>query len=106
MSPLFDPDLVYPSDGTGYYQDFEGKIVKSEDLSDLGFAYIHVEVEGVGSFSGVWRIPDAHRDDPRWIPPIGGSARIRIYDAGGGWYPDNEIMGWTWKPTSTNDVGE
>jgi hypothetical protein len=25
-------------------------------------------------------------------PQVGHQARIRIYDAGGGWYPDNKIM--------------
>lgn len=103
MSRLFDPDICYPSDSTGPYQEFEGKIVKSEDLRDIGLAHVHVEVEGHGVMDGYWHIPDNHCDDPGSVPPVGGTARIRIYDSGGGWYPDDRIMGWS-RPTKREEA--
>lgn len=97
MGVTWNPCLIYPSDRTGRYQEFEGRISKSVDHRDLGFAHVTIEVEGIGELSGYWPIPDNHRNDSRWVPPVGGTARIHVYDAGGGWYPDNEIMGFSGK---------
>jgi hypothetical protein len=95
MSRLFDPKLVYPSDDVGPYQEFEGEIIKTEDLSDLGYVHVHVDVPNVGVLSGYWYIPGSLRQNNKIRPRVGGTARIRIYNSGGGWYPDDRITGWT-----------
>lgn len=100
MSVTWNHNLIYPTDSTGPYQEFEGKIVKVEDLRDIGLAKVFLEVTGVGELSGYWHIPDHHRHEESWLPPVGGTARIHCYDAGGGWYPDDKIMGWTAPRTS------
>lgn len=98
MGVVWNPCLVYPSDSTGPYQDFEGKITKAIDLCDMGCVRVTIEVEGVGELSGYWHIPDSRRGDPTCVPPVGGKARIHVYNAGGGWYPDDEVVGWSGGP--------
>ncbi len=89
---LFDPNLVYPSDREGgCYVDLDGVISEvGAGVSDAWRIVVRTAEHGdhygfmtkVGSF----------------VPEIGMGATIRIYDAGGGWYPDNRITSaWTRK---------
>jgi hypothetical protein len=91
MGIFWNPCLVYPRDHTGQYQEFEGKIVKSSVCGER-LVQVTLEVEGIGELSGYWRTLS---DTTKSLPPIGGTACIRVYDAGGGWYPDNKIMSWS-----------
>lgn len=85
MSRLFDHDLVYPSDNYGPYVELEGKVVL------VSHSRVDVEVEGHGGMTGYSDFIEAR---PETAPRPGYIATIRVYDAGGGWYPDNRIMGW------------
>lgn len=88
---LFDPNYVYPSDREGgRYVEFVGDVIEVGDIdvggSDLYEVRLVVRTEK-GDFSGFTRIPRTSTFRPR----VGYKARIRVYDAGGGWYPDNRI---------------
>ena len=92
MSRLFEPDVVYPRDDTGCYIELEGEVIEVDDesLSELECVYeVKVRTEK-GDFSG-WT------DGPPNIKPpaVGYRARIRIYNSGGGWYPDDKIVFWS-----------
>jgi len=82
---LFQQSLTYPQDDTGEYTELVGEVVKlgtpiGDDVS--------VQVKTArGTYTGYTQTPP---------PKIGNWARIRIYRAGGGWYPDNIITGWWW----------
>lgn len=102
MGIVWETHLSYPSDRIGRYQEFEGKIVHTDAPRGSGVYYVAVLVEGVGRLLGYWEIPDSHRDDSSWAPPVGGTARIRVYDSGGAWYPDNRIMGFSGRPAGSS----
>lgn len=85
MDPLFDHRYVYPSDDVGPYVELKGTVIAVGD--HLGDACsVKVETDK-GTFTGYW-------NHPTTSPKVGYNASIRIYDAGGGWYPDNRITGW------------
>lgn len=82
---LFDPNVVYPLDEVGPYIELEGKVahVGKQDNPDHE-VLVTVQTKH-GEFKGVTSRP----------PRPGFSARIRVYNAGGGFYPDNRITGWS-----------
>lgn len=87
---LFSPNFVYPNDGKSDYVELEGRITFVEPKQFRDGAYQIDVVTDHGVFTGYW-------DGPPSItgPEIGYMARIRVYRSGGGYYPDNEIRGWT-----------
>ena len=87
--PLFKQNIVYPTDSYGgEYVDLDGTII------DVGEPLL-CEQYGVkvmtseGAFDGF-----THEMTMGFPPKIGHFATIRIYNAGGGWYPDNRIISW------------
>lgn len=85
---LFDRTLVYPSDHIGPYVELDGTVTNVRSLIGEDEALIDVQTIK-GLFTGVSRPP---------FPEVGYEARIRIYDAGGGFYPDNRVTGWSRTP--------
>lgn len=82
--PLFDPSLVYPSDGVGPYIELEGAVLaRGETDGDEPF-FVLVE-----TLRGQFR-PFARAPFDRSVV-VGGWARVRVYNSGGGWYPDDRI---------------
>jgi len=84
--PLFDPTFVYPSDGYGSYLELEGEVILigGTHLSNNDLPI--VVRTALGDFTGYIRYDHA--------PEVGYTAIIRVYDAGGGHYPDNRITSW------------
>lgn len=79
---IFQPELVYPCDGTGEYTDFEGLVVGSSENS-LIVRTPWGDIEG--HFSGPLK---------QGLPK---KAVIRLYNSGGGWYPDDIITSMSWE---------
>lgn len=91
MTQLFDPNLVYPSDAEGgRYLELEGTIVDvSAAIAYRGLITIPCVVRtDRGDFHGFARTPMGNR----LLPEVGWFATIRVYDLGGGWYPDHRIV--------------
>ena len=87
MKKLFNPDFVYPSDDVGPYVELDGTIVK---IGEPSFYSVRIDVKTErGILSGY----TTHL--PKSLPQIGWKAIIRLYNSGGGWYPDDKIVGWT-----------
>lgn len=91
---LFDPNLVYPCDREGgRHVDLEGVITKVGDI-DIGgeqLREVSVTVQTKhGPYTGFVRYPRTSA----FCPEPGHHATIRVYDCGGGWYPDNRIISW------------
>ena len=85
---------VYPSNRNGRYVELVGKVIGvGEPLTDS--VAITVETRR-GTFTGYYGKPDA-------LPKIGYEANVRVYEGGGGWYPDNEIV--SWGPYRDKDTG-
>jgi len=84
---LFKDDRAYPSDREGgTYVELDGVIIEVDDpiLSDSLLIRVNTEegeFSGFATFLAHWTFK----------PLVGMFATIRIYDAGGGWYPDNKI---------------
>jgi hypothetical protein len=91
---LFEPNVVYPSDRTGGgYVEFEGPVVEVGDPLDTSSGMLEMPVvvrTEKGDFRG-WTNCPSHHGPLR----VGDRATIRVYDSGGGWYPDDRIVGWT-----------
>lgn len=86
---LFERHLVYPSDSYGgRFVEFEGPVVEVGEPIASGEYQVWVETSK-GRFSG-WTSAYA----AVFPPKVGHHATIRIYDAGGGWYPDDRILSW------------
>jgi len=88
--PLFDRNLVYPCDNIGPFMDLEGEVVKLGEPWEKynNFTQVSVKVKTErGTFTGWYEGPQP--------PEIGYRATIRLYDSGGGWYPDDIIVGWS-----------
>ena len=80
---LFDYSLVYPRDECGCYIELDGYVTSiGEPLSDSFSVEVNTKL---GTFTGYAR-------NYFQIPNIGCRATIRIYDSGGGWYPDDRIV--------------
>lgn len=83
--PLFDPSLVYPTDDVGCYVELIGEVVSVDDQDDPDDE-VRVDVRtDWGTFDGYTVHP----------PKVGYTATVRVYDAGGGFYPDNRIVAWS-----------
>lgn len=85
---LFDPNLVYPSDEVGPHVDLEGIVigVGVQFYPEYSWDEVPVLVKTeYGNFTGYTSRP----------PKAGYRATIRVYNSGGGWYPDDRIIGWT-----------
>jgi len=82
---LFDRSLVYPSDEFGPYIELEGSVVEVNDPLSCGSVGIKVRTDR-GQFTAYVCAPMAEFvAEAKW-------ARVRVYDSGGGWYPDNRVM--------------
>jgi len=89
MSQLFKPDAVYPSDHIGPFIELTGPIIIVEEILDYWKITIQTDK---GIFTGYTDEGIIlHRKFP---PRIGYKAKIHIYNSGGGWYPDDRIVGW------------
>lgn len=97
MPRLFEPNLVYPSDREGgRFVELDGDIIEVGEPLFGSLVYVSVKVRTEkGDFGGFYGFP------PSWLehlqtqgPKVGHRATIRVYDAGGGWYPDNKITSW------------
>lgn len=83
----FDPNLVYPTDDVGPFIDINGIVIKADngvkkEGSSLLEEPIHVVVDTeYGNISGFCKIQ----------AKVGMKATIRVYESGGGFYPDNVI---------------
>jgi hypothetical protein len=86
VKPLFDHALAYPQDGVGPYTELDGIVTRvgTQDEPDDEVA-VTVKTADHGELTGYTPRP----------PKVGYTARIRVYECGGGWYPDNRIMGWS-----------
>ena len=94
MTRLFDPNLVYPSDSEGgRYIELDGAVVELVHVLPNGERMLRVSTPK-GIFTGFSRFPGTYE------PQIGDLATIRIYDAGGGHYPDNRITSLRRTPTN------
>lgn len=87
MEPLFQNGLVYPSDNIGPYVDLPGTVVTVDDDPLDDHVEVKVDTGDRGIFSG-WILA-------RIKPDVGCLATVRVYRAGGGFYPDNRIVGWS-----------
>jgi hypothetical protein len=85
MPLLFNPHLVYPSDEFGPYLELVGQIVSVNSPLSGGEVGVKVKTER-GQFTAY---VCKHMSDfvgmAKWV-------RVRVYDSGGGWYPDNRVM--------------
>lgn len=83
--PLFDRSLVYPMDDVGCYVELTGEVVAVGE-QDHPDDEVRVEVRtDRGTFDGYTVRP----------PKVGHTATVRVYDAGGGFYPDNRVVAWS-----------
>lgn len=104
MARLFEPGYVYPSDREGgCYLELEGDVIAVDDIdvggSDLREVGVTVRTDK-GEFRGFTQYPRSST----FHPQVGHRARIRVYDIGGGWYPDHRITGF-WTRTSEDSNG-
>lgn len=84
----FEPGVAYPCDAVGAYVEYEGTVTKvHDDHPEDDEVRIDVHVEGEGDFYGYWLMP-------KRAPKVGYLTTIRVYDMGGGFYPENSIRGW------------
>lgn len=92
MVYLFDEKFVYPSDEHGAYIELVGTIVCVDDL------VVTVQTEN-GVFTGY---AEQRRCDWCGYPNIGQIATIKLYEQGGGRYPDHMIISWRSKEMCDN----
>ena len=95
MGHLFDRNLVYPRDHVGPYVELDGDIVEvGEPMDDSVEVTIDTEH---GRVSG-WA-------DGPFLRAVKGAgwARIRVYDSGGGFYPDNRVVSMSLKEADRCD---
>lgn len=79
MPRLFDPRIVYPCDGVGPYTDVDGVVTEAGERTCRVRA---PEGEFIAGYAG---FP---------APPVGSAATVRVYQQGGGHYPDHRLRGW------------
>ena len=88
---LFDPHVVYPTDNQGAYVELIGSIT---DMSEWFDGHIRLTVQtDKGVFNGYWEGPTDYPEKHLWK-----YALIRVYDSGGGLYPDNSIRTVSMRP--------
>lgn len=84
---LFNRSYIYPRDEIGSYMELTGTIINLDNVSD-GFAL--VDVDRCGRFTVYSDLLERYPNTCN----IGYTAIVRIYDAGGGFYPQNQLMNW------------
>ncbi len=87
MSSLFKPGFVYPRDHVGEYVELEGKIVAVDEWLPNELKII-IAVKGNTYVAYTRKFGNA-------LPEIGDIGKIKHYDWGGGFYPDDVIIGWS-----------
>lgn len=99
MSKLFDPNLVYPCDDVGQYIDLEGTVIRVDKFltRDEQTTAELLEEKAPDSSTPVnvkteHGVIQAYSHHP---PKVGYWAIVRVYAAGGGFYPDNKIISWS-----------
>jgi len=86
---LFKPGFSYPSDREGgRYIELTAEVIEiiyklEGDIDDF---HLRVRTES-GVLDGWLRVPSSSE----FVPKVGHHTIIRVYDIGGGWYPDNRI---------------
>lgn len=89
--PVFERGRRYPHDGVSEYVDLDGEVltVGSGHVDDVDDNEVRVTVRTRehGEFTA-YTFKGATR------PPIGSRATVRLYVIGGGWYPDDRVVGW------------
>lgn len=85
---MFEPGVAYPSDGDGgpYVED-TGEVIAVAGLR------ITVQTEQYGEQYGYAH--ELYEGRPGALPRVGDTATIRLYNSGGGWYPDDRIVSWS-----------
>lgn len=95
MKDLFKEGFVYPSDTYGgKYVELEGTITAVGEALSTDADYPVTVATDQGEFRGFTSYTGG------FPPQVGFHAQIRVYDAGGGWYPDNRVTGWRNKAPS------
>jgi|SRR5579863_6449648 len=85
---LFDPKYALPCDEVGPFEDVVG-IVTYVDDERLTHGEVQVKVmTEFGEFTG-------YTGGSTHVPKVGYAARMHIYQIGGGWYPDDRVVGWS-----------
>ena len=84
---IFDPNLVYPADRFGRYQELRGIIINFKDIDILDWV-----TADVITMEGQYRV---YGDRISHLPKVGYQAKIRVYEQGGGDYLDSRLMGWS-----------
>lgn len=89
--PLFPSGFVFPSDRNGEYQDLEGDVIEVGEPMPGSLICIRVKVHTEkGDFDGYAEYPPTCT----FTPQVGHHAVIRVYNSGGGSYPDDKITSW------------
>jgi hypothetical protein len=92
IRPIWDrKNYTYPRDNIGEYQDLVGPIIAYTAEYDRTWT-ITIST-AAGDSQGFLEGSSDYKEGTR-LPRIGGQATIRIYDWGGGWYPDDRVMGY------------
>ena len=83
--PLFNHNLVYACDEFGPYIELEGSITEVGELLGDGAIGVTVKTDRGQFRAYACKHMASFAAEAKW-------ACVRVYDAGGGWYPDNRIM--------------
>ncbi len=84
--PLFEPGLKYPRDRVGEYVDVIGEVVLFEEDGCVTISTSYGNIRGWTDEDGpITRYAMQN-------PGVLKYAHIRVYNAGGGWYPDNKLI--------------
>lgn len=97
MDSLFKRGVTYPSDEVGRYVELDGIVVK------VDHERVDVDVPGRGFISGYFDPESPRFWSFSFRPRAGHRATVRVYDAGGGFYPDNTIT--SCRCTACSDLG-
>ena len=82
MSFTFDPNLVYPSDEVGQWVEISGPITQVDEIAQLIKIVIDSEYGHIEGYVA----------EPMYdFVKKARYARIRVYESGGGCYPDNRV---------------
>ena len=92
VRPIWDRNkYTYPRDNIGEYQDLVGPIIAY--TAEYERTWTITISTAAGDPRGFLEGSEDYKEGTR-LPRIGGRAIIRIYDWGGGWYPDDRVMGY------------
>lgn len=91
-TPASEPKKAFQSDSTGPYTEVTGPVIRFGDHDDEDTAKVVISSEH-GEVHG-WAHGPMARKIVRHKAADRGTATIRVYNAGGGWYPDNRVVTW------------